>query len=221
MGETQELSSRIDRLARDPFFCNDVTAFTPMKSASRNAGVKSALFMLAWLLQHTKLRASARELYGRVVTRAREPTFYAEWGVADTTEGRFEMVALHLVLALDRLACEGKAGRRLARALTEAFVTDMDDAMRELGIADLTVPRKVKRAAAALFDRYHDYGDALGRPGVAELELVLQKNLDGVALGGAIDTAKLALHMRRTATVLAAQSTDAAMAGRLTFPPAV
>jgi cytochrome b pre-mRNA-processing protein 3 len=172
---------------------------------------ESVLPMLPWLLQHTKLRASARELYGRVVTRAREPTFYADWGVADTTEGRFEVIALHLVLALGRLAPEGKAGRQLARALMEVFVTDMDDAMRELGIADLTVPRKVKRAAAALFDRYHDYANALRRPGVAQLKLVLEKNLNDVASGGAIDTTKLALHMQRTVAVLASQSTDAAL----------
>ena len=75
-------------------------------------------------------------------------------GRADSIQGRFEMVALHLVLALRRIAAEGPDAEPLGRALTEAFVVDLDDVMREMTFGDLAVPREVKRATAALFDRH-------------------------------------------------------------------
>jgi hypothetical protein len=74
------------------------------------------------------------------VTAARAHNFYAQWGVPDTVQGRFEMIALHVALALRRLDKEGAAGRRLGLALTEAFVVDMDDTMREMTFGDLAVP---------------------------------------------------------------------------------
>ena len=96
------------------------------------------------------------------MTAAREPVFYAAWGVPDTVQGRFEMIALHLVLVLRRLAAEGERASAWRRALTEAFVVDLDDGMREMTFGDLAVPREVKRAAAALFDRHRAYLAALG-----------------------------------------------------------
>ena len=70
--------------------------------------------MLAWLKTRRDRRQIARSLYGSIVTRAREPVFYARWGVPDTVQGRFEMIALHLVLVLRRLAAEGRPGRALS-----------------------------------------------------------------------------------------------------------
>jgi cytochrome b pre-mRNA-processing protein 3 len=98
-------------------------------------------------------RATASKLYGSIVTQARMPGLYEGSGLPDEPAGRLEMLMLHMALALWRLQQEGEAGFTLARALNEAFVTDMDDCMREMGIGDLTVPRKVKKAAAAIYDR--------------------------------------------------------------------
>jgi len=95
------------------------------------------------------------------VTAARAATFYAKWGVPDTLAGRFEMVALHVALLLHRLASVKPPDRRLSVALTEAFVVDLDDSMRELTFGDLAVPREIKRATAALFDRHGAYLAAL------------------------------------------------------------
>ena len=82
--------------------------------------------MLDWLKTRSDRRQIARSIYGSIVTRAREPVFYARWGVPDSIQGRFEMVALHLVLALRRIAAEGPDAEPLGRALTEAFVVDLD-----------------------------------------------------------------------------------------------
>ena len=71
--------------------------------------------MLAWLKERGNLRRTARSLYGSIVTQARSPGVYAPWGVPDTPEGRFEMIVLHLVLVLRRLASEGERGPRARR----------------------------------------------------------------------------------------------------------
>jgi cytochrome b pre-mRNA-processing protein 3 len=106
---------------------------------------------------------TATDLYGRLVAHARTPAFYAVHGVPDTPEGRLELIVLHLVLMLRRLAKDGEPGSSLSRAISETFVTDMDDCMREMGVSDISVARKVKKVAAALFDRIRDYGAALDK----------------------------------------------------------
>jgi len=90
------------------------------------------------------------------VTLARTPSFYSQFGVPDTPEGRFEAVALMLFMVLERLK-SGPGAQGLLRSTIEAFVTDMDDCMREMGVGDMVVPKRVKRAAAAFYERAGAY----------------------------------------------------------------
>lgn len=140
-----------------------VRSASPASSNPVCPSLESVHQMIAWSLSpsRTRLKKTATELYGRLVTHSRAPELYRDLAVPDTPEGRLEMVLLHMALAMGRLKVEGAEGEPLARALAEAFVTDMDDCLREMGVGDLTVPKKVKKAAAALFDRVNDYGAAL------------------------------------------------------------
>jgi cytochrome b pre-mRNA-processing protein 3 len=95
------------------------------------------------------------------VAQARNPASYRDLGVPDTPEARLEMLLLYLAPVLLRLRLEGAVTERLARALIKAFVSDMDARLREMGIGDLSVPRHVKKAVAALYDRIRDYRRAL------------------------------------------------------------
>jgi cytochrome b pre-mRNA-processing protein 3 len=117
--------------------------------------------MRSRLTARSELTRTASRIYGSIVAQARQSTFYEPWGVPDSREGRFEMLALHMALVMLRLGRVGNAGQDLSRTLAETFIADMDDNMRELGIGDLAVPKKIKRAAAALYDRHRDYGAAL------------------------------------------------------------
>lgn len=72
------------------------------------------------------------------------------------------MVALVLFLVLERVKRVSPDGEALTQGAIEAFVTDMDDCMREMGVGDLTVPKKVKRAAAAFYERAGCYRGHLG-----------------------------------------------------------
>jgi len=173
--------------------------------------------MLAWLKSGRERRQVARSLYGSSVTAARAATFYAEWGVPDTLAGRFEMVALHVALLLHRLASVSPPDRRLSVALTEAFVVDLDDSMRELTFGDLAVPREIKRATAALFDRHGAYLAALAGSSDMSLNDVLKGQL-GYLGGGPLNSRRLSDYVQRCTSALDAQPTAQILAGRVEWP---
>lgn len=87
------------------------------------------------------------------MARARRPAFFARHGVQDTPEGRTAVIILLLFPLLERLQGGSLRGRRVARLVCETFITDIDDCLREMGVGDLAVPKKVKRAAQALGER--------------------------------------------------------------------
>ena len=169
--------------------------------------------MLNWLRTRALDRLKAAELYGAVVAQARDPAFYRALGVADRPEGRYEMIVLHLFLLLERLRADAPATTARARGVIEAFVTDMDDCLREAGVGDLSVPRKVKRAAAGLYERAAAYRAALAHSDPA----VLAARLTEHAIMGAGAVA-LARYTRRAKTYLERQTTADLLAGRLSFP---
>lgn len=165
--------------------------------------------MLDSLRTRTETRRKARDIYGAVVTQARKEGFYADLGVPDTPVGRFEMVALHLFLALEGL--RGAAvPEALSRMLVEAFVIDMDDSLRELGTGDLSVPKKVKRAAAAFYERNLAYRAAIE---AADKDLLTGALTEYVYAGvAAAEAGDLAQYVRNAAAVLARPDAVGALA---------
>ena len=85
-------------------------------------------------------------LYGMIVAQARMPCFYRDYAVADTVNGRFDLIVLHLALVLDRLAGRQPCAS-LGQGLFDRFCQDMDDNLREMGIGDLKVPKEMRRIA--------------------------------------------------------------------------
>ncbi len=118
--------------------------------------------MLKWLAKRADASRKAENLYGAVVAQAREPAFYVDFGINDTLEGRYELIVLHMFLVLEKLREAFPGDTRWSRILIERFVTDMDDCMRELGVGDMTVPKRVKGAAAGLYGRAQRYREASG-----------------------------------------------------------
>jgi cytochrome b pre-mRNA-processing protein 3 len=162
--------------------------------------------MLRWLRQRAETGRRAEELYGSVVTAARQPAFYDVLGVPDTPAGRFELVVLHLYLALEaQLGAEIEAVRQRA---IEAFVVDMDDCMREMGVGDITVPKKVKRAAAAFYERATIYHRDLSGPDPASLVSDLKDRLwaGNPSRGGAAEA--MARYVRGASAALSARNFD-------------
>jgi cytochrome b pre-mRNA-processing protein 3 len=120
-------------------------------------------------------RGTIETIYGMIVTQAREPLFYRDLGVADTVNGRFDLLLMHLWLVLRRLrAIEGDSG--LSQALFDHFCTDMDDNLREMGVGDLTVPKRMQAFGEAFYGRTAAYDLAL-TDGREALAMALCKNI--------------------------------------------
>jgi cytochrome b pre-mRNA-processing protein 3 len=114
-------------------------------------------------------------IYGMIVAQARLPAFYQRYGVPDTVNGRFDMVLLHLWLILRRLQTCGK-GAALSQALFDRFCSDMDANLREMGVGDLTVPKRMVKFAEAFYGRTAAYDAAL-QAGGDDLARALARNV--------------------------------------------
>jgi cytochrome b pre-mRNA-processing protein 3 len=185
--------------------------------------------MLTWFTRRNSDSRVAPELYGLIVTMARQPEFYLGGGVPDTKEGRFALLVVHLSLVLERLRPEGEVGAALGQALIETFVTDIDDNMREIGIGDLSVPRNVKKAAAALENRWNRYREhihadpaAPSAPAMAALTDCLAIDLFGVTAAPqrSAEATAFARYMVEVSSKLASFDASKLLAGELpALPP--
>ena len=181
--------------------------------------------MLDWLKRNAQLRRIGQQLYESIVAAARREVFFRDMGIPDTMEGRFESIVLHLFIVLERLKREGEPGQRVGQTVLECLVADMDDALRQIGIGDMGVPRRVKRAAAAIRERLQDYGDG-AREGLAagdELERALLRHVYGHESGAAApatmaQVAALAAYARAAVLALDGHSTEALYRDGPAFP---
>jgi cytochrome b pre-mRNA-processing protein 3 len=109
--------------------------------------------------QHGERIASA--LYGAIVAQARQPALYAALSVPDSVSGRFEMLVLHVVLLSRRLKTAGEVARNAGQDVFDLFCAEMDNSLRELGVSDLRVPRKMREVGEAYFGRSAAYETGL------------------------------------------------------------
>src|SRR5471032_1997908 len=130
-------------------------------------------------------RGTIEAIYGMIVTQAREPLFYRDLGVPDTVNGRFDLLVLHLWLLLGRLKSLPE-GAGLSQALFDRFCNDMDDNLREMGVGDLTVPKRMQAFGEAFYGRAAAYDLALTE-GQEPLAQALCRN---ILSGGEIEKAR-------------------------------
>lgn len=129
--------------------------------------------------KRARSRETIERLYGAIVAQSRRAEFYTDFGVPDTLEGRFEMVVLHTVLVCHRLKGGDDTARAMSQEIFDAFAEDMDSTMRELGVGDLTVPKKMKKIGEAFYGRAAAYDTALADGGNARLAQALARNILG------------------------------------------
>jgi cytochrome b pre-mRNA-processing protein 3 len=124
-------------------------------------------------------RVIIETLYQRIAAASRHPLLYQRFGVPDTIEGRFESVALHLVLVLRRLRQLPSPADEVAQDLVDAFFLHLDSALRELAVGDLAVPKRMKKLAAAFNGRSLAYDAALQHSDNNALAEALGRNVLG------------------------------------------
>jgi cytochrome b pre-mRNA-processing protein 3 len=121
------------------------------------------------------LRGTIEAIYGMIVTQAREPLFYRDLGVPDTVNGRFDLLILHLWMVLRRFrSAQGAANA--SQALFDRFCEDLDANLREMGVGDLTVPKRMQAFGEAFYGRAAAY-DAAFAAGADAPAYALRKNI--------------------------------------------
>jgi cytochrome b pre-mRNA-processing protein 3 len=175
--------------------------------------------ILPWFRRSSQARTIAT-LYGAIVAQARSTSFYADYGVPDTVEGRFDLIVLHLVLVLHRLSHQAGVvrgfGLKLGQELFDAFCRDLDANLREMGTGDLAVPKKMQAFAEAFYGRQAAYMAALESLDPRAFEKALARNIFPV--GNDAGAGELAAYARVVLSRLDAQDDDALIHGMVAFP---
>ncbi len=162
---------------------------------------------------------TAERLYRQLVTQARQPDFYGRLGVPDTVEGRLEMILLHLVLLFQRLHGEGDNGQLLAQSVFDRFVADMDRSLREMGVGDLGIPKRMKAIGRSFYGRLEAYGRPIAERDQRALTDALRRNLwpDGAPIADHAE--EVAAYAAHAATTLRGQPFGNIARGKIAFPP--
>lgn len=162
--------------------------------------------------------------YQALTDAARDPGFYTAMNVPDTVLGRFEMVCIHMVLYFRRTRGAGDAVEQLSQEIVDAFFEDIDHSIRELGVGDTGVPKRMKKLARMFYGRGKSYGDALDASDRESLSVALLRNIRPDADTGSEQATQsmlpLADYMIRTDTALGKITDTNLAAGMLVFPAA-
>lgn len=183
-------------------------------------GIGIEVMSFSRLFKRSKHTDQAHSLYLAVVEQARRPAFYRHCGAPDTIDGRFEMILIHAVMLLRRLRDEGEAGSELGQVMFDVLIDDMDQSLREMGVGDMGVGRRVKAMARAFFGRAAAYEAALSAAdddsGEA-LMAALRRNLFGTVSVDDGAVAVVADYMRSVSARLEGQSGAGLLAGAVSF----
>jgi cytochrome b pre-mRNA-processing protein 3 len=156
-------------------------------------------------------------LYGMIVAQARLPCFYRDYAVADTVNGRFDLIVLHLALVLDRLA-QDPTLQSVGQGVFDRFCQDMDHNLREMGVGDLKVPRQMRLLGEAFYGRSQAYRTAWAATDDALLVAALERNIYGGTPAAAAAAPRLAAYIREALRDLRAPDAAALAGGQLRFP---
>lgn len=150
--------------------------------------------------------AMIRDLHVRINAAARAPALYTALGVPDTVEGRFECLSLHVILVLRRLNRLPDPAAEVAQDLVNAVFLQLDSSLRELGVGDFGVPKRMKKLGAAFYGRAAGYDGALDARDEDGLKAALARNVIGTETPEA--GAGLARYVLRSVDLLDARDLD-------------
>ncbi|MDP9840234.1 cytochrome b pre-mRNA-processing protein 3 [Neorhizobium huautlense] len=122
-------------------------------------------------------RAIVDRQYATLTAMAREPYFYTDLGVPDTVMGRFEMLSIVMILFFRRTRTSPRSGQEIAQEIVDAFFQDIDHSIRELGIGDQGVPKRMKKLAGMFYGRLETYAAAIDAKDEVALAEALRRNI--------------------------------------------
>ena len=181
--------------------------------------------MKNWFCRQGKGERIAHNLYVAAVAQARQPLFYIEYGVPDTVDGRFDLIILHVYLFMRQLnqlaltdggSAESVQAAKRAQSLFDIMFSDMDRSLREMGVSDISIGKRVKHMVKAFYGRAVAYDEGLTGPDTV-LRNALERNLFGTVQPSQNQLAAMAEYLRYQADNLAKASDQDILAGKLKF----
>ncbi len=159
---------------------------------------------------------AVHNVYAEALEHTRDTTFYTEFGVPDTFDGRFDLLLLHIFLILNRMLRENEvAAESFNQALFDETFKDMDQTLREMGIGDMGVPKHMRKMMKAFNGRMHSYQFAIKEN---TLSFALKNNLYGTVEDVAPDTIlKMEQKVLAMEAALRKQSIDDILSGKIKF----
>lgn len=152
--------------------CNTALGFAPSYTKAN----QGKLMIFGFLRKNNVNRAIVERQYGILTTAARQKAFYRSANVPDTVMGRFEMLSAIMILYFRRSGSGSGAVKEIAQEIVDAFFQDLDHSMRELGIGDQGVPKRMKKLASMFYGRVDSYGKALAAGDMEALAAALKRN---------------------------------------------
>lgn len=174
--------------------------------------------MILSLFRKNTATAPVYAVYSAIVAQSRQPRFYAEWQVPDTVTGRFDMISLHLALLFRRLRAETGEQKEFSQAVFDLFFKDMDRSLREMGVGDLGVPKRIQKMGNIFFGLLAAMSEAMDRDDAEALQAVLSRNIFDGATGPHV--VALADYLMAEDKALATQPGAAITGGVLIFEAA-
>lgn len=171
------------------------------------------------IFRNRSLDAVAHKVYVRIVARARQPALYLDCGVPDTPDGRFDMIALHAALVLRRLRRDRPSTDALAQAVFDLMFADLDQNLREMGVGDLAVGKRIKAMAKGFYGRLAAYERGLQDPAGSALADALKRNVYRHGLPAGEQLEAITAYVRRTAEAVDCLDSTVLSAGELDFGP--
>jgi cytochrome b pre-mRNA-processing protein 3 len=172
------------------------------------------------LFKAPRFQSEGRALYRQLAEQARLPVFYTRYGVPDTLDGRFEMLCLHAYALFHSLKGKGGAdAEALAQASYDAMFVDLDGSLREMGVADLGVGRRIKAMTEALNGRIQAFDRAFAIDGQdQDLGEAIRRNVYGTVTPAEGQVRAMAAYLRQIRVALTATALDDLCAARLSLP---
>ena len=173
---------------------------------------------LGLLARRRGRREAVSRVYRAIVERSREQHFFLAWGMPDTLDGRFELLALHAFLVLNRFKSERASTAEFAQDLFDTMFADLDRTVREMGATDIGVGRHVKAMAQGFYGRIAAYDAGLAG-GDAGLRDALRRNLFGTVAPAEAQLAAAAHYLRAQAAALRAAPLQTLLSGAVPYAP--
>jgi cytochrome b pre-mRNA-processing protein 3 len=161
--------------------------------------------------------SNSEKLYGAIVAQARLPIFYRSLGVPDTLEGRFTLLSLHLFAVLHRFKTEGTGAEAIVQGLVDLFSQDMETVLRELGVSDIRIPKKMRGLAASSMSLLQAYESALAKGWSSLAEAIEAALPDGTA-NPELSSRALASYLWASVIALEQQTFASLKEGAIEFP---